>query len=176
MCLRINKRNTISAGAPNRPRLRLLGCRLASASYTAATISSSASTRSACSIQPSRRSLTSPAINPSPKLSCVRRILIMWLPSRLRRGALRAQQIMIEFANDLDRLLQLLIVVQPAANFVDALATHAELARAPARIGDRQNKYLVPFATRAFRAIFGVSDRALQQRATQQFTGHRQFA
>src|SRR5258708_10063680 len=65
MCLRINKRNTISAGSPIRPGRRLLGCRLASASYTAATICSSASTRSACSIQSSRRSLTSSAINPS---------------------------------------------------------------------------------------------------------------
>src|SRR5882757_3430916 len=125
MCLRINKRNTISAGAPNRPRLRLLGCRLASASYTAATICSSASTRSACSIQPSRRSLTSSAINPSPKLSCARRISIT-LSSRAPSTRLRTQQIMIEFANGLDRLLQLLIVVQPAANLGNALATHAE--------------------------------------------------
>ena len=33
----------------------------------------------------------------------------------------RAQQIMIEFANGLDRLLQLLIIVQPAANLGDLL-------------------------------------------------------
>src|SRR4029077_3975141 len=48
-----------------------------------ATIASSASTTSACFIQFSRRSLTSSAINPSPKLSCARRISIMPLPSRL---------------------------------------------------------------------------------------------
>jgi hypothetical protein len=34
----------------------------------------------------------------------------------------------------------------------------------------------VPFATRAFRAIFGMPDRALQQRATEYFAGDRQFA
>src|SRR5712671_6103191 len=53
---------------------------------------------------------------------------------------------MIEFANGLDRLFQLLIVVQPAANLGDALATHAELPRASTSIGDRQNKHPVPFA------------------------------
>src|SRR5258708_11218603 len=83
---------------------------------------------------------------------------------------------MIEFANGLDRLLQLLIVAQPAANLGDALATHAELPRASTSIGDRQNKHPVPFATRAFRAVFGMSDGALQQRATQQFAGDRQLA
>jgi hypothetical protein len=34
----------------------------------------------------------------------------------------------------------------------------------------------VAFAARAFRTVFGVSDRALQQRATQQLAGDRQFA
>src|SRR5882672_10434963 len=176
MCLRVNKRNTISAGAPNRPRLRLLGCRLARASYTAATISSSESTASACPIQPSRRSLTSSAISPSPKLSCARRISIMLFPPHLRRGPFRAQQIMIEFANGLDRLLQLLIVVQPTAHFGNALAAHAELTHASAPIAHRQDMHLVPLAARAFRAIFGVPDRTLQQGAAQQLAGDRQFA
>jgi hypothetical protein len=43
-------------------------------------VDGSASTRSACSIQSSRRSLTSSAINPSPKLSCALRISITLLP------------------------------------------------------------------------------------------------
>src|ERR1700694_3145876 len=176
MCLRINKRNTISAGAPNRPRLRLLGCRLASASYTAATICSSASTRSACSIQPSRRSLTSSAINPSPKLSCARRISIMLLPPGLRRSPFRTQQIMIELANGLDRLLQLLIIAQPAAHLGNPLAAHTELTRTSSWVGDRQNKHVMPFAACTLRASLGVSDGALQQRAAQQVAGDRQFA
>src|ERR1700737_1691300 len=145
MCLRINKRNTISAGAPNRPRLRLLGCRLASASYTAATICSSASTRSACSIQTSRRSLTSSAINPSPNLSCACRISLMASPPASSVW-LRTQQLMIELADVLDRLLQLLIIVEPAANLGDPLATHAELLRAPASVTHGQHEHLMPFA------------------------------
>ena len=80
----------------------------------------------------------------------------------------RAQQIMIELANRLDRLLQLLIIAQPAAYLRNPLATHADLTRASSRIGHRQDKHLMPFAARAFRAILGVSDRALQQRAAQQ--------
>src|ERR1700716_1305844 len=176
MCLRITSRNTISAGAPRRPRLRLLACRLARASYTAATISSSESTASACFIQSSRRSLTSPSISPSPKLSCARRISIMLLSPGLRCGPFRAQQIMIELADGLDTLLQLLIIAQPAAHLGNPLAAHTELTRASSRVGHCQDKHVMPFAARAFRASFGVSDRALQQRAAQQVAGDRQFA
>ena len=82
---------------------------------------------------------------------------------------------MIEFANGLDRLLQLLIVVQPAAGLGDALATHAELPRASTNIGDRR-RTRCPSPRAHFRAVFGMSDGALQQRATQQFAGDRQLA
>src|SRR5205814_9298114 len=176
MCLRINKRNTISAGAPNRPRLRLLGCRFASASYTAATICSSARTRSACSIQPSRRSLTSPAIKPSPKLSCALRISITFLPPPApRHGRIRPQQVVIELADRFDRLFQLLVIVQPTAHFGNALAANTELAHASARIAHREDIHLVPFAARAFWAAARVTNDALEQRATQQFAGDRQL-
>src|SRR5712692_6086170 len=174
MCLRINKRSTTSAGAPCRPRLRLLGCRLASASYTAATICSSASTRSACSIQPSRRSLTSSAINPSPKLSCALRISITLLPPALRRGCIRAQQVVIEFANRFDRSFQLLVIVQPAADLGNSLPSHAELTRAATRVTHREDEHLVTFAARALRTADPVTNNALQQRAAQHFAGDRE--
>jgi hypothetical protein len=64
---------------------------------------------------------------------------------------------MIEFANGLDRLLQFLIIAQPAAYLSNPLATHAELTRTSARIGHRQNENVMPFAARAFRACFGVN-------------------
>ena len=83
---------------------------------------------------------------------------------------------MIELADRLDRLLQLLIVVQPAAHFSNALATNTDLARAPAWIRHRQNKYLVPFTTRALRTAPGVSNGALQQRSAQQLAVDRQLA
>src|SRR3984957_17922903 len=83
---------------------------------------------------------------------------------------------MIEFTNGLDRRLQFLIIAQPATPLGTPLAPHAELTRAPARISHRQHENLVAFAPRAFRTVFGVSDCALQQRATQQLAADRQFA
>src|SRR4029453_14707884 len=167
MCLRINRRNTTSAGVPCRPRLLLLGWRLPRASYTAPTSASSAS-------QSSRRSPTSAAIRPSPKLRCARRISIMFFAPGFCR--IRAQQVMIEFTNGLDRLLQLLITGQRAANRGNALAPHAELSRASTGIGHRQNEDVMASAARAFWAALGMPDGALQQRAAQQLASDRQFA
>jgi hypothetical protein len=42
--------------------------------------------------------------------------------------------------------------------------------------GHRQNKDLVPFTARAFRASRAMTDRAFQQRAAQQLAGDGQFA
>ena len=83
---------------------------------------------------------------------------------------------MIELADVLDRLLQLLIVVQPAPNLRHSLATHAELLRSPAGVGQGQHEHLVPFAARAFRAALSMSDPTLQQRAAQQLAADRQLA
>jgi hypothetical protein len=65
---------------------------------------------------------------------------------------------MIEFANGFDGLLQFLVIGEPAAHFLNALATHAELTCASARIGHRQHENLVAFAARTFRAARGVPD------------------
>ena len=94
----------------------------------------------------------------------------------LRRRGIRAQQFMIEFANALDRLLQLLIIGEQAANLGDPLASHAELPCASTAIADCQNEDPVPFTARTFWAALGVADGALQQRATQQLTSDRQLA
>jgi hypothetical protein len=51
-----------------------------------------------------------------------------------------------------------------------------ELPRPSTGIGYRQNEDLMAFTARAFRTVFGVPDRPLQQRAAQQFAAHRQFA
>src|SRR5262249_16916976 len=63
---------------------------------------------------------------PSPKLSWARRMSITDLPPPLRGARSRAQQVVIELADRLDALLQLLIVGQPAANLFDPFAAHAE--------------------------------------------------
>lgn len=86
------------------------------------------------------------------------------------------QQFMIELADVLDRLLELLIIVEPAPDFGDPLAPHAELLRAPAGVSHGQDKHLVSLTAGAFRATLGMSDSALQQRAAQQFAGNRQLA
>src|ERR1700739_1629474 len=89
---------------------------------------------------------------------------------------LRTQQLMIEFADVLDRLLQPLIIVEPAPNLSDALATHAALLHPPPDTADRQHTPPVPPAARPFREVFGVPDGALQQRAAKHLTAYRQFA
>src|ERR1700751_1781664 len=68
---------------------------------------------------------------------------------------------MIELANAIDRLLQFLIIVQPAAYLGNPFTPHAELTRASSWIGHSQNKHLMPFAACAFGAVFAVVDRTL---------------
>src|SRR5262249_7706819 len=139
------------------------------------TICSSARTRSAYSIQPSRRSLTSSAINPSPKLSCALRISITLHPPAPPPRAFRAQQLVIELADRLNPLLQLLIIVQPATHLSNALAAHAELAHPSAPIAHREDIHLVSFAASAFGAAALVTNGALKQRAAQELAGDRQL-
>src|SRR5215470_15978739 len=134
---------------------------------------SSLSTSSACAIQASRRSLTSSAISPSPKLSCARRISITRLPPSFRGAASRAQQVVIELADRLDPLLQLLIVVQPAANLINAFAPDAELLRTSPGITHRQHEHPMAFTARAFGAPCAVPHGALQKRAAQKIAGNR---
>jgi hypothetical protein len=67
---------------------------------------------------------------------------------------------MIELANGLDRLLQLLVIVEPAANLGNPFAPHAELARPSARIAYRQNEDPVPFTAHTFWTVFGKGHRS----------------
>ncbi|UPK36655.1 hypothetical protein IVB18_04585 [Bradyrhizobium sp. 186] len=83
---------------------------------------------------------------------------------------------MIEFADALDRLLQLLIIVEPATNLGAPFATYAELLRAAAGVCHGEHEHLMPFAARAFRTALAMSDGALQQRTAQQLAGGRQLA
>src|SRR6516165_10683396 len=138
-------------------------------------MSSSESSLSACSIQASCRSLTSSAISPSPKLRCARRVSITGLPRPSRRGVVRPQQRMVELADRLQRLPQLVVIAQPAAHFVDLLAAQAELAGAAAGIADAQNPQRVPAAAGADRAAAGMAHGPLEQRAAQDLPGHRQL-
>src|SRR5215813_13284535 len=100
---------------------------------------SSSRIRSAWIIQSSRRSATSSATQWSPIFSWARRISITPLPPGVGHGGVAAQQIVIELANLLNRLLQFLVVVQPAANLSHPLSPHADLLCLSAPITDRQH-------------------------------------
>src|SRR6516165_3075427 len=174
MYLSTISRSTTSAGVPRRPRLRLFGCRRARASYTAATICGSSSTRSAWRIQASCQSPISAAISPSPKLRCARRRSITRRAPPLA-GILGTQQRMVELADRFDRLLQLVVVAQPAADLVYLSAAQAELAGAAAGIADRQNPHRVSATAGADRTAAVMAHDPLDQRAAHDLPGYRQF-
>jgi len=70
---------------------------------------------------------------------------------------------MIEFANSLDRLVELPVIARKATNLGNAFATHAQLSGTPTAVAHRQDEDPMPFAARAFRAVFAVPDSTLQQ-------------
>jgi len=76
-----------------------------------------------------RRSCAGPAAAQSPAL-----------PPRPCGGLIRAQQLVIELANRLDRLPQPLIVRKPAAHLGRHLAAQTELPRASAGVAHRQHR------------------------------------
>jgi hypothetical protein len=61
---------------------------------------------------------------------------------------------MIEFADGLDRLLEFLIIGQPAAHLGNPLAAHAELTRAVARIRHGQHENVVAFTARIWGSLW----------------------
>jgi len=85
-----------------------------------------------------------------------------------------AQQIVIELANLLNCRLQLLVIVEPAANFGHSLAPNTDLSRLSTAITDSQYVHLMAFAARAFRTASLVTHDALQQRPTQKLACDRQ--
>src|SRR5262250_2106586 len=78
----MSMRNATSAGVCCRPHVRLCGCRLPCASYTASTSSSSSNNSSTTCIHGSHNSATSSANKPSQTLgcSCRKRITLFFLP------------------------------------------------------------------------------------------------
>jgi hypothetical protein len=74
---------------------------------------------------------------------------------------------MIEFADLLEGLPQLVIIAQPAAHLVYLSATEAELPVTAARVADGENPKRVPSTIGADRAAAGMAHRPLDQRAPQ---------
>ena len=79
---------------------------------------------------------------------------------------------MIELANSLDRRLQLLVIVEPAANLANA-----ELPGASTGIPHRQNPERPTLAIRALRAAAGMAaNGTLQQGSAQDLAGDGEMA
>ena len=97
-------------------------------------------------------------------------ISITLLPPAPRHLALRAHQVVIELADRLDRLLQFLVIVEPATNLGNAFAAQAELANPSASLAHGEHMHLVPFTARALGAATLMSNHPLKQRAAQQLT------
>src|SRR6516164_11476207 len=81
---------------------------------------------------------------------------------------------MVEFADLFEGRSQLVVVVQPAAHFLDLFAAQTELTGAAASIRDSQNRKRMSAAGGADRATAAVAHSPLHQRTTQDLSGHRQ--
>src|SRR5215468_6196291 len=87
------------------------------------------------------------------------------LPNSLGLPALPLRMTLLDGSNRVRSLPSLRVLPRKMRALVCVITC---LTRAPARISHRQHENMVAFAARAFRTVFGVSDCALQQRATQQ--------
>src|ERR1700692_4692724 len=58
------------------------------------------------------------------------------LPRASRRGAIRPQQRVVEFADVLERFLELVVIAEPPAHVINLFAAQAELASTAAGIAD----------------------------------------
>ena len=82
---------------------------------------------------------------------------------------------MVELADFLEGLFELLVIVEPAPYFGHQLTAQAELARATTGIGDGQDRERVAFAAGALCAFGAMGTNCpMQQRAAQYFAGDRQ--
>src|SRR5262245_66581643 len=98
------------------------------------------------------------------------------LASPFPRGSpFRAQQFMSEFANGLDRPLQILIIAQPTPHLVNTFTLHTEPTRAPSRTGHFQHENSAAFFERASRTVFAMFNRALNKPPLLPLTTHRHF-
>jgi hypothetical protein len=82
----------------------------------------------------------------------------------------------VELANVLERFLELVVIAEPAAHFINLFAAQAELASTAVGIADGQNPQRVPAAAGADRAAAAVVHGPLEQRAAQHLPCHRQLA
>ena len=89
--------------------------------------------------------------------------------------AIGAQQLLIEFADCLDLVLESLIVAQPATHFWHLLTAQTDLTGACTRIAHGEDPERMAFAASAFSASRAMAaDGPFQQGPTQELGGNRQ--
>src|ERR1700732_896168 len=91
-------------------------------------------------------------MRPSPKLSWARRASITGHAPGFPNGAIGAQQDVIQLANGLDGLFQLLVVAEPLAHLRHLFAMDVELPGASAGIADGQDCLRMSFTASALGA------------------------
>ena len=79
--------------------------------------------------------------------------------------SLDAQKLLVQFADPLNRGLQLLIVGQTTLNVRDLIFAETDLADARAGVTDGENGHGMPFTTLAFGTTGAVTDDTLEQGA-----------
>jgi hypothetical protein len=89
----------------------------------------------------------------------------------LRLVGFGAEQLLIEFADLLNRGLQFLIIRQTTFDLRDLLLTEADLSRALAGVSDCEDGNGVTFAAVALRAAGAVADDAFEQGAAENVGG-----
>ena len=82
---------------------------------------------------------------------------------------------MVELADLLKRLAQLVVIAQPAAHLVNLSRAEAELPVTAAGVADGQNPQRMPSTIGADRAAAGMTHGPLDQRAAQDLAGHWQL-
>jgi len=78
---------------------------------------------------------------------------------------------MVQLADGFQLLLELVVVIQPAAHLGDLFAAEAELARASAGIADGEDRQRMAFAAGTLGATAGVADGTLQEGAAEELGG-----
>jgi hypothetical protein len=90
-------------------------------------------------------------------------------------SGLRPQQHLIELADFLHPLLELLIILQPPLYLRSLLGPETDLLILSTWITDREHQYRVPFAALTFGATVLMSDGALQKGPPKNFGGGGQI-
>src|ERR1035441_1634981 len=160
-CFNTSIRKTTSAGVPNRPRGRLFGCPPPRASDSRSPSCASSRTWSTLRIQSCHMSAMGSARKPSARLRGRLRALIMALAGALR--GFRAQGALVQLANGLQCLLQLVVVFEPPPDLEQLVSLQADLTVLAAGIVDTEDPLGMTDAAGTLGAAAGMEGSAMKE-------------